>query len=323
MTVPASSAAIGVYPRSSRFPILARITPLCLTASNSAIDPATPALRLSALPGHGDARAHRRRLLEFGRQPRALVADEERDRPAKVRLVEGSLRLAAQARSSFPRRTRRRPRGRRPPRCSARSARPAPPAAPWATRRRRRSGESSTCSTPAAAALRRSVPTLPGSCRSSRARQKPAEGGTGRPDGVATTARTPAGDSTPLTASKSGSASSTRTADRSRALLHERLGGGGGRAAHEELRHRVPRLEAGLDEVRALDHGEPALPALGRGGGELRERLVRGVVPRGDGLHRQKGRSRWAMASRTGPKLRRWMPQGPSARSASRCSGVG
>ena len=78
---------------------------------------------------------------------------------------------------------------RRPRRSRDESARPARRAAPWATRRRRSAGDMKTCATPAAAAVRRIEPTLPGSCKSSSSRQKSAM----RPGagvGVGTTAST-------------------------------------------------------------------------------------------------------------------------------------
>jgi len=158
-------------------------------------------------------------------------------------------------------------------------------------------------------------------CRSSRARQKRASAGTGRPRGVGTTASTPAGDSTPLTASNraSGSSIAPRPSpapgacprrDRARAT------------AREELRQRVPRVQAGLHQVRSSITESP--------------RFLRSAAEEASFARPEGGLSREAtvfMAGRAGPAARAPRARGRScaggsrrgraARSAARCSAVG
>ena len=77
-------------------------------------------------------------------------------------------------------------------------------------------GDSSTCSAPAAAALRSSVPTFPGSWISSSRSTSLASGDAAFAAGVRTAAITPVGDSTVESESKSASASKVTRAGAAR-----------------------------------------------------------------------------------------------------------
>ena len=95
---------------------------------------------------------------------------------------------------------------------------------------------------------------------------------------------------------------------------------GEARAAHHERFGLAPRIEERGEEMRPVEDGCAASPALGAARDELRHRLEGRIVARCDRLHRN-GSSTWRQSA-TGSKLRRWISHGPSARSAARCSGV-